>query len=277
MIRTLAMIAVAGFLLSVGCLAAAFAIGGPDIVSGGAWAWPGPWSHHQWGNSRHGFGLRWDWDGDHTVDRSKTIDQAWSGDRLEIDAPADVRFVQGNEGRIVVTGSPHAMDHVHIEGDHVRYDGSSSDDEKIKVELTAPKVTRFAFNGEGSLDIGGYDQPDLDLQLNGDASVHAAGKTRTVNLNISGSGEADLSALATDDAHVTISGSGQARIGPKATAKLDISGSGDVTLLSHPKRLESHVSGSGTINQDEDAAPATSDEPRAPAKPEKPAKPGKKA
>lgn len=274
MIRTLTIVTVAAFFLSVVCLTVAVSIAGPDIISENVWSWSGPWGHHHWGHHGRGFTLNYDASTSDSPQASR--EEAWSGESLEVDVPADVRFTQApGAARLVIRGPRDTLDHVRVENGQIRCDVAGCEgDGKVQVELTAPKVTRFAVNGSGKLDITGYSQDSLDVRLAGDGAVSAQGSAKAVKLDISGSGDADLANISGERAEVSISGSGHAKIAPKSWAKLDISGSGDVDLLSHPGHLESHVSGSGSINQDDGATPPPPAEPDQPAKP---AKVGKKA
>ncbi|MDB5474680.1 MAG: hypothetical protein JWP49_191 [Phenylobacterium sp.] len=270
MIRVLAMIAVAGFLLSVACLSIAVSLAGPEAIASGAWAWSGPWNHHSWGHRHHGFGFNYSFSPDGP---QASRELPWTGEALDVDVPAHVRFIQApGPARLVIHGRKDAIDHVVVENGRIGLDLPNYDGEAFDIELTAPKVTRFGLGASGRLEIADFKQDDLDLRISGDGDVTAQGSAKSVKLQISGSGDADLAALVTDSAEVRISGSGQAKVGPKTSARLDISGSGGVTLTSRPARVESHVSGSGSIDQDDSAGAAT---PAEPSKPVKPAKAGK--
>lgn len=260
MIRVLTMIAVAGFLLSAVCLSVAISIAGPEIISQGAWSGIG---RFDWNGHHHSF-VHGESDGPQA-----SRDLAWSGETLEIDVPADTHFTQAQgPAKLVIRGPKETVDHVVVEGGHIRFDTPTLDADDLRIELTAPKVTRFTLNGSGKLAIEGYAQDALEIHLNGDAEAMASGTARSVALHISGSGEADLSHLANEAAEINISGSGSAKVAPQTSARLDISGSGQVTLLSHPKHLESHVSGSGSVDQEDGE-----DQPDTPAPP---ARPGRK-
>ena len=87
-----------------------------------------------------------------------------------------------------------------------------------------------------------------------------------MELSIAGSGATDLAGLKVADADVTVQGSGEATLGPTGVVNVDISGSGDVTLLNRPSKLESNVSGSGSIHQ-KDGDPPTAAAPAAARKP----------
>jgi len=265
MIRTITIITVAAFVLSLICLSVAVSMAGPDLISEGAWG--GALTHFSWSGGHHSISFSSNLSNGDNSSREQT----WTGEALDVDVPADVRFTQTDgPAKLVIHGPKSAVDHLVVAGGRIGFDRPMDDVDDLTLELSAPKITRFELNGSGKLDISGYRQDSLDLRINGDGDANVHGAARSVKLDLSGSGSADLGGLATEDAYVTISGSGQVRVGPKTSARLDISGSGGVTLLSHPKSLESHLTGSGSIDQQDG-----DDTPARPEKPAKPVRPGK--
>lgn len=266
MIRTMLMIAGAGFVLCVASLSAALAIGGPELLTEGAWRWSG---------SRGPVWERWshdDWDHDRRDDRGSggpevTRELAWSGrDTVDFDVRADVTYTQApGPAKLVVTGPRDLVDRLEVDGERIRFRGRTSY-ARITIAMTAPNVTGFELNGNDRLTIENYDQDRLVLDLSGSPQVTARGKTRELDLDISGSGQADLGGLTAVGADVDISGSGEAKIAPSDRARLDISGSGEVVLTTRPKNLQTDVSGSGSIRQESDAAEPAADETPAPTK-----------
>ena len=270
MIRVLVIIAVTGFLASVVSLSAAVAIGGPDLLERAHWE---PGDHWNFQFPRHGWGARhrhWNDDEDGGPRTSREI--AWTGgEAVEFDLPANVTYTQApGPAKLVVTGPRDAVADVEVDDGTVRFDGHGDRDADLTIVMTAPSITRFQLSGSGKLAIAGYKQDKLTVDLPGDAEFSAKGETKAVQLSISGSGSADLSDLKASAADVTIEGSGSAKLAPRDVAKIDISGSGDVTLLSHPPHLESHVSGSGEVVQQDGASVA-------PSSPGPPAKKGRGA
>jgi hypothetical protein len=260
MIRVLAMISVAGLILSVVCLSVAVSLAGPEVVSRGGWAWIGPSSHWEWRHSHHG-GHRHFSDG-----ASASRDLAWSGgDTLDIALPADVRFTQAaGAAKLIVRGPEDVIRHVRVDSGRIDFDTPSLDADEVTIELTAPKVTRFVVSGSGRLAIHDYRQDQLAVHITGDGAVTADGAAKAAAVEISGSGDADLAGLSLDGAEVAITGSGEAKVGPKSWAKLNISGSGNVDLLSRPRKLESQISGSGHVEQsDQEEAGTPSPSPSA--------------
>lgn len=244
MIRVLAMVAVAGFLVSAVTLSIAVGIAGPGaILHHNAWTW----GSHGWG-WRHGRHFHEDRDdGPQT-----TREIAWSGgSSLDISVPADVEYTQTDgPAKVVVTGAAHAVEDVVVEDGHIRYaDDDSNDFRRLKIVVTAPSVTDFNFSGSETASIAGYRQDRLSVSVSGYAEVKAAGEARETEIDISGAGHADLGALKTKAAKVEISGSGDASIAPTESADVEISGLGSATLLTNPPRLHTNITGAGQIHR----------------------------
>jgi hypothetical protein len=260
MIRVLVMIAVAGFVLCVACFTAAFALGGPDAITRGGWVFASGdhdgwnWDDDDWDR---------DWASNSGPQTTRTLQ--WSGaDRLDLDLAADVRYIQAaGPATVTVTGPERAVSHVVVRGDSLRYDRRSHryGHGQLTVVVRAPNISSFDISGRNRLEIEGYDQARLRLDVSGDADVRATGQTEVVELDLSGSGDVDVGALKSKGAEVDISGAAEAVIAPMDWAKLDISGAGDVRLLTHPPRLETDVSGAGKVHMGEPSpspSPSTS-------------------
>lgn len=257
MIKTLFIIAGAGVVLATASLAGAAALAGGDL------------KHNDW---------TWSVDGDDVggdnfrmrrgrgePDVTRTL--AWAGgDRLQIEVPGEVVYVQGAVPGVVVTGPKDLADRIRISGDrltlddygrnehgYIRWTGNGfrvwSADDQLKVTVTAPAVSSFDVIGSSDVTIRDYDQPALNLILSGSGDVTASGSARAVQIDVSGSGDADLAAMATVDADVRVSGSGDVRVGPTGKATVDVSGSGDVDLTRRATEVRRALSGSGNIEE----------------------------
>ena len=257
MIKTLFIIAGAGVVLAAGSLAGAAALAGGDLRHSD-WTWSlvdndvGSDDFHM---QRGG--------GEPDVTRNL----AWAGgDRLQIEVPGNVVYVQGTEAGVVVTGPKDLADRIRVVGDrltlddddqsehgYIRWNGHGfqvwNANDRLKITVTAPAVTSFDVVGSSDLMIRDYDQPLLNLILSGSGDVTASGSARAVQIDVSGSGDADLAALTTVDADVRVSGSGDVRVGPTGKADVDISGSGDVDLTRRATEISRTLSGSGDIDE----------------------------
>lgn len=270
MIRVLTMIAVAGFVLCVGSLAAAVAVGGPDAIARGGWTFAdgGDWGWHDGGDwrwrNRHGHGdNHWSWQ---KSGPETTRSLAWSGAHsLDVGLAADVRYEQTSNGRgsVEITGPAGALEHVIIEGDNLRYDSEVRHGwgNKLTVVVRAPDISEFEVSGVSRLEIPDYRQSRLALHASGDSEISVAGEADDLDLRVSGTSDADLGKLRLKRAEVDISGSGDATLAPTESAKLEVSGVADVRLLTRPGKLETDVSGAGKVRVDETTSASPSPSP----------------
>jgi putative autotransporter adhesin-like protein len=245
MTRTIALIAIASFVLSVGCLAGAAALGWHNFAGR---HWPMAWTLN-WDDHRHG--PRWvRYEGGGSGDATPaTRELTWTDtDRLDINLPADVVFTQAaGPAKVTVTGPKDAVDRVMLEGSSLRFSDGWDFDGPVKVTISAPQVRHFSISGASNLDIAGYDQDELDLSVSGKGEIHAKGKAHDVKLDISGNGDADLGGVASDSAEADISGAGRAVLAPASAADLRISGAGEIELKTHPAKVNTDISGLGRI------------------------------
>jgi putative autotransporter adhesin-like protein len=253
MTRPLLLIACIGFVMSVACLGGAAALGGRELAEHG-WILHG--AHVTIDSDNPGPSTSVDGGGP-----TRTREIAWSGgDSLVVNVPADVRFTQApGPARLLVTGPKGTIDQLQASGGELDFgEPSPSNPQRMTIVISAPDVRHFTLNGDGGLTIAGYDHDQLDLELNGDNQVSAGGRARDVTLEINGDGRADLGRLAAERARVDIECSGRSTIAPASQADLEISGDGEIDLLSRPADLHSEVTGSGRIIQAAAAAAATS-------------------
>lgn len=259
MIRTLFIIAGAALVLCIVTLGGAVALGGHDLQRHG-WAWTF--------KDDNGESVRFErvkGGGTDDLGPFTTRTLAWTGgEALTIDSSIDVEYVQGPANTVVITGPKGLTDRVTLtdgrlsmgDGDERIVFGwdngnfsARSERDELRVVVTAPNVRRFSSNGSGDLDITAYDQPAMALSISGSADVTAAGRTDALDLDIAGSGDADLRALDAKDAKIAIAGSGDADIAPTGDVQVRIAGSGDVTLATRPAKLTSEIAGSGDVYQ----------------------------
>jgi hypothetical protein len=195
---------------------------------------------------------------DHTI-RTRTL--AWpGGEHLSVSTSADVRYVQGQDAKVVVTGPADDIDDIvvdngdiHYSGDHWRWgwwnlafgDWRS---QQVQVVVTAPKITDAGVGGSGRLNLGRLSQDHLDLSLSGSGVIDVSGQIKSLSLSASGSGVGRMDQLQAGDVSVDMSGSGWIRAsGTADSLRLSISGSGvaDMGGLTAQK-VQADLSGSGS-------------------------------
>lgn len=260
MMRVLVLIAVAGFLAGVVALAGAAALGGPELASRN-WEWViGP----------HEKLKQLDRDDDHSEradgDNSETTrEMAWDGSSKAVfDIPATIEYTQGPEAKLVIRGPRSVVERVKLRDGRLTLDQPLLADERLHVMMTAPGVNHFEVGGDDHLEIRGYKQDGITIVASGSSEVIAEGEARAVDLELSGSGEADLGDLPIEVAKADISGAAKATLSPRDLADLEVSGSGSVTLKTRPKHLETDVAGAGEVVFDDGTRASDTDTPAPP-------------
>lgn len=258
MIRNLLVITGVGFLLALVGIGGAVALVGNDVRTHD-WTWvvtddaPG--------------------DSSFRLERGEvrpdiTRDIAWSGgDRLAIDVPGEVSYVQGPEAGIRITGPKDIVDGIRFadgrltsisddsrDRGYIRWTGTGirawSESEALRIVVTAPAVKTFEMGDNGHLRVRGYDQPTLDVILQGEAAIDVNGRTDKATVIVNGDGDADLDGLRVSEAMINVPGRGDVRIGPSERADIDISGRGDVTLTRNPAQVNQSITGWGEVEID---------------------------
>lgn len=107
---------------------------------------------------------------------------------------------------------------------------------------------RLSIGGSGNIDLDQITAREAKANIGGSGTIRAKGTIDELTIGIGGSGRADFGAVTSSRADVHIGGHGDVDIAPTDVAKISIGGSGDVTLHSNPKELDTHIGGSGQIH-----------------------------
>jgi hypothetical protein len=178
-------------------------------------------------------------------------DLAWDGsDHVGLSVGGHARYTPGSDDKVHLTGDPQLLAHVRVRDGSIEMDCNSWHDrtENLQIILPGREFKRFGIAGSGNLLLQNLNQPTLKVSIAGSGSIKADGKVEHAEIHIAGSGDADLGQVKANVAEVHIAGSGDSDIAPSDEADVHIAGSGDVNLHSNPKRLETHIAGSGRIH-----------------------------
>lgn len=113
--------------------------------------------------------------------------------------------------------------------------------------IRADKLT-LEVAGSGALDIDGIEAKTVEVGVAGSGKVDAAGRAARAQISIAGSGKADTSRLAVQQATVSVSGSGQAILTAAHGITANVTGSGNVGYYGDAQVTKA-VAGSGTVQR----------------------------
>jgi len=141
-----------------------------------------------------------------------------SGIRVYATAPAFHRLDVSGSGTIKSTGKINGRDELHTEV-------SGSGD--IQLEVDAPRI---------------------EAEISGSGSVTMTGNTKDFSAQVSGSGDVHCFNLMTENTEIDIAGSGNAEIFASKTLDVDVAGAGDVRYKGNPA-IKQSIAGSGSVRK----------------------------
>jgi Putative auto-transporter adhesin, head GIN domain len=130
----------------------------------------------------------------------------------------------------------------------VRYEHDGLGGGPVAIEASVRDLDGIEVSGSGDVDADGIDAPAFTLRSDGSADVALAGSVARLDLEMHGSGDADLASLKARDARVELHGSGDVDVRADERLDVDVEGSGDVRYHGRPQVAE-HIDGSGDLSQ----------------------------
>jgi hypothetical protein len=129
-------------------------------------------------------------------------------------------------------------------------EGNVRSNNSLRVTYTVPTLTQARASGSGRLTISELNGAPLDFSKSGSGSVQLSGRVSRLDVQQSGSGQVNASALRTGDANVTLNGPGRLSLGQVQGNALtaNVHGSGSLQAGGSVAALNAHVHGSGGAN-----------------------------
>ena len=177
-------------------------------------------------------------------ERDATLTRSWSGERVVVAIPGQVRYVPGPVGQVTITGPRRRLEQIRIEHGVIGMRpqwrgwfwswsnvGVWGDADRVQVVLTAPRISSAVLAGPGRLDLGRLSQDRLDLTVSGPGHARAGGAIHDLKVVVSGPGHANLQGLQTASMEVVVSGPGHVTADGSCTdAHLVATGPGHIDL-----------------------------------------------
>ena len=172
--------------------------------------------------------------------------------RIDNRDSVDIRLRVGEPQRVRVRAGEKVIDDVRTE---VRdgtlrvtfdHDGWGGDD--VIVEASVPTLTSVEASGSGDIDVDGITADAFEVRSDGSADIALRGSAGRLEVDLDGSGDADLGELEANEARVAVGGSGDADVRVDKQLEVNVDGSGDVRYHGDPA-LTKHLDGSGDLSR----------------------------
>ncbi len=170
---------------------------------------------------------------------------------LDVSGPVHVDVRVGGAPGLQVEADGNLLPMIRTEasGSNLRVwiEGNVRTQNPIRVTYTVPSLTQVRASGSGRLVISDLNGAPLSVSKSGSGSTELAGRVASLEIQASGSGSINASALQSGSATLSQSGSGRINLGQvdADTLTANVSGSGEVQASGRVRSLNARVHGSG--------------------------------
>ncbi len=165
--------------------------------------------------------------------------------KIELRGPDDIDVTNGAQFAVSAEGDTAALDQlvVRVENgtllvsrkDRHGFSWGNHEDHGVKVRVTLPSLTAVNLTGTGDIDIAALAATDADLSITGTGNITVAGSGNRLNASIRGTGDIDAAKFAAKSASISILGPGSMKGNVSGGASISIAGPGDVDLTGGAK------------------------------------------
>lgn len=229
---------------------------------------------------------------DEVVRENRTIDARVT--KVKLGGVVDLVVRQGNTPSLVVSGDKRYVQRITTSqrGDTLEIDTESLNkrrgemQEKLRAELTVPKLSEFSsegvgastvtgFSGDtlrvaldgagavtmngnyraidaslggvGGLTLNGVRTERLDLSLRGAGRINVSGESKELHAKLAGVGSLEAQNLRAETVDLDMSGLGGATVHASRAAEVDLSGMGSAAVYGKPASRRANTSGMGKV------------------------------
>lgn len=175
-------------------------------------------------------------------------------DRLVVDGPIDVIVRQGATRSLLIRAEDNLIDLVETttqDGSLILATrGNFTTRRGITAELIAPDLAEVDTNASGDVRFTDWQADTILLMIGGSGDIDLAGRVAQVLTRTNGSGDIDLRDAQTRSVDVEIDGSGSVLLGAADRLDVQVNGSGRVTA-GRLGRLTATINGSGDVRYED--------------------------
>lgn len=173
--------------------------------------------------------------------------------KIELRSAERLKVTRGDVVSVKISGDDNLLELIgtDVRGETLIIEPRSSyrTRKSIVVEVTMPKLGALTMAGSGDAVIEAIDPNSFKLDIDGSGNVVATGTVDALEVEINGSGNADLPGVSAKRVEAEVNGSGNISVGVVEALDAEINGSGDIVYQGEPKSLKTWVNGSGSIRK----------------------------
>ncbi|MBD3581301.1 GIN domain-containing protein [Flavobacterium selenitireducens] len=175
--------------------------------------------------------------------------------RLNINAGRNIKVMYADHTGITITGSDNLVRHLRSAVSNgqlsLDYDQDHINHEDVEITITLPFFKDLRLNGRRSLTTHGlFDHTEnITIVSHGENDLRSVDPftTGSMNISLTGTGNADFRTLSCQNAKASITGDGKIYVKAEQSLNALIHGSGHIYYVDHPQ-ITSDITGSGSIS-----------------------------
>jgi hypothetical protein len=125
--------------------------------------------------------------------------------------------------------------------------GSLTARSPMSVEVSVPSLNALVLTGSGNIMVNGIKTESLTVTLSGSGNLFGSGAASSLDITISGVGNARFTQLVANNVDAVLSGSGAIFVTATKSLDASIPGSGTITYTGNPQDVTKSVTGAGAI------------------------------
>lgn len=173
---------------------------------------------------------------------------------LDMSGPLQVELRVGPAASLQVEADSNLLPFIRTETDgsalRVSVQAEVRTNNSLRIVYTTPQLGQIRTSGSGRLVASGFHGAALTMTKSGSGESQLSGKVGNLNMQLSGSGNVNASALESGNANLELVGSGRLTMGRVSADALNVTlhGSGGMQASGAATNVNARVSGSGGVN-----------------------------
>lgn len=179
--------------------------------------------------------------------------------KLRVSGSFDLEIKQGSSQSVTVTAEEEVIERwmeLELKGRTLQVGTTSAglfnscpNNCNFKLVVVLEQISDLDIAGSGNVIAENLKVNKLELDIAGSGDVRLSGTAEDFEVEISGSGEIEAYDFIAKNVSIKASGSADANVHATTTLQTKISGSADINYKGEPAKVESKVSGSGTVKK----------------------------
>lgn len=152
--------------------------------------------------------------------------------RIELSTSADLKVIIADDYSITMTGDRDRIDRMELDvsGDELEISSKGRgfsffgrhNDGYVNIAITMPNIEEMEINGSGDAELIGIDNEEILLNINGSGDLYVTGRSEAVEIEINGSGDIEMDEVSGKDVTIEINGSGNVEFDGGTCERMEI-------------------------------------------------------